>query len=242
MRNIMTDILSLLGVEFREVPDQSFDPSNEQLGLLVGGVAWFLFWSKDATVYKWISDAHSIPTCTLAALSLMEVIPEWIPIIFSACYMATDAVVMLLRIFTDTKLDGQSWMFILHHFGVLPLYFHPIIGPASFYANRLSSQVLMIELVNPFLMHWERTNEYSDFVILYIMFVLTRGVYLAYLVYYNMMLTGGPLVWITGALWVSNVAMWLIPNFKKVSSREAYESCVCESRRFNKHKEAHLTE
>ena len=71
---------------------------------------------------------HAVPACALASLSLIEVIPEWVPTLYSTSYMVIDGVAMAYRLSIGDAYDGMGWMFVAHHFGCLPMCKHPPLG------------------------------------------------------------------------------------------------------------------
>lgn len=113
--------------------------------------------------YSYMAEAHCIPVLVLSLLSIYEIAPEWMSIIYSGGYMAIDALFMMCvtvrhtytsfrsqrapnaqacttrlslcryRLLKGAPWSGQQWVYVLHHVCVLPMYFHPWSGPGILY-------------------------------------------------------------------------------------------------------------
>lgn len=195
-----------------------------QLAVGGSGVALFSYLCTTKERYQWISEAHAIPAVAMASLSLMEVLPEWAPGLYTTTYMIIDGMVMVYRLLKGDPWPNQDWMFVAHHFGCLPMFFHPITGPKIFYDVRMTSKVMMVEWSTPLLARWERYRRYSDFVMLFGVFVACRSVWLGFLIKesfqnkYDDFLTCFAV-----ALWMACMFTWVIPK-SKLLNYDAHEA------------------
>ena len=73
--------------------------------------------------YKYISDLHSVPACALASLSLMKVIPEWVPTLYSTSYMVVDGVVMTYRLSIGDEYGTMQLQLTDYSFGPFLAHF-----------------------------------------------------------------------------------------------------------------------
>jgi hypothetical protein len=201
-------------------------PTGLQIGVGLGSAAIFGYFVAARERYKYISNMHAVPACALASLSLIEVIPEWVPTLYSTSYMVIDGVAMAYRLSIGDAYDGMGWMFVAHHFGCLPMYAHPLTGPAVYLEVRMTSWVTLIEAPVPFVNRWKATKKHSDFIRLYPIFAGFRSGLLGYLLYWTWKETDckTPIPWLAAVLWGTNMTEFTIPMFKCLDfeTHEAY--------------------
>eukprot|EP00041_Stephanoeca_diplocostata_P013066 m.225325 g.225325 ORF g.225325 m.225325 type:complete len:255 (+) comp19203_c0_seq18:94-858(+) len=225
--SLLMQLLQRLEDLYKEYPVTHFDHAPWSTFrawhwiVLMCSCLFFMYTCSSKSRYSKITAYHYVPVLILAGLSLADVIPEDAVILFSVAYMIVDGIFSTYRLSVNDGWLDQSWMFVGHHALVIPLYMHPLLGPSCFWTQKLTSRLLLIELVNFFRERWELSAKYSDFIVVYILFFLIRGIYMGWL-------TVGAFVhsWkneeslflpsFAMVLWLTMWVVWLIPNFYKL--------------------------
>mmetsp|Transcript_15375 Transcript_15375/g.39638 ORF Transcript_15375/g.39638 Transcript_15375/m.39638 type:complete len:232 (+) Transcript_15375:78-773(+) len=203
-------------------PIRFYPPTAAQLALAVASVALYRWVSMTKERYKYISPVHYVPILTLATLSVFEMVPEWVPMIYSNAFMFWDSVVITRQRLKGDPWPMTEWVFVAHHVGCIFLNLHPMIGHPKLYAKRATSRLLFIEASNPFLYRWEDSKRYTDFLMVYAVFFGIRGVYFAWYMWWATGVVGKIDVLITCLylLGASQWVIWLLPNAPKLWNYE----------------------
>jgi hypothetical protein len=170
---------------------------------------------RDFSRWHAVHNIHHVVAITLATLSLLSstttsttngffiTVREHIPIAFSLCYFAVDAVDCMIR------RDGE---YLLHATICLVLgmanYTHP-----TFFVLKMNSKATYCELSTPFLHYSKQTRQPIHFILFAIVFTMCRIVWIPIL--YRQLLTDGdisyrhPMMIVLAGFYALNVMWWM---------------------------------
>lgn len=146
-------------------------------------LGWVLSWcysyrASNGDIHAWgnsesISNAHSIPLTVAAVLSILELIPEIIPVAYSTSFFLVDIVDAVLR--RDAMFGVHAALSLLLNMGASRNVKHRQM--------RNLSKGYLCELSTPWLNKWKRSHTKKDYLVFFAAFTFSRIVWVPLFVY-----------------------------------------------------------